>query len=185
MLSDPSNSSGKEKLTSENDLQKKINKKELSFNGLESMLKQVPKEFSGATTNLSELLVTMNSLMQDSPFKQLLQNVDQTLKKQKEELPLSSWKLIELEQEYVIYVEIYDVQKEDITIEIVDHIVTIKLNHLLEGKIQKVTTHSVTLPFRIDVIDVLAYFSSALIDIHIPKKKTNIITLINRPSNKE
>lgn len=184
MLSDPTNSANKDKIPKEENTQKKTEKKEFTLNGLESMLKQVPKELAGATTNISELLTTMNALVKDSPFKQLLQNVDQSFKKPKEENVFSTWKLIELEQEYVIYVEISNVQKEDITIEVMDHIVTIKLNHLLEDKTKKVTTHSVTLPFKINSLDVLAYHSPKLIDIHIPKKITNIITLIDRPITK-
>lgn len=177
MLSDPTNSTNKEKINKEDTV-----KKEFTLHHLESMIKQVPKEFAGATTNMSELLATMNTIVKDSPFKQLLQKIEPSIKKSKEETDFSSWKLIELEEEYIIYVEIRNILKEDISIEVMDHIVTIKLKYLLEDQTKKVTTHSVTLPFKIDVVDVVAYFSPKLIDIHIPKKKTNIIPLITRTS---
>lgn len=180
MLSDSTNSSNKENFKEENTQKNtSTDKKEFTLHGLESMLKQVPKELAGATTNISELLATMNTIVKDSPLRQLLQSIEPSLKKQKED---ASWKLIELDEEYVVYVEINELVKEDITIEVKDHIVTLKLNHLLEDNTKKVITHSVTLPFKIDASEVLAYYSPKLIDIHIRKKKTNIIPLITRPT---
>ena len=154
---------------------------------LESAFKQIPQELIGTPNGISDLLVNMNTLLAESPFKNMLQNVDQVFKKNKQEKIRSNWKLIELDEEHVIYLELANVSKDNLTVEISDNIVTIKIKSPIEDveKVEENMTHTITLPYKIDVTNVKAYYHPSLIDIHIPKKSVHVLELLDRTTSEQ
>jgi len=159
----------------------------LPFQQLETTFKQLPQEIIGATNGINDVITNMNSLLQDTSIKNMLQNINQVIKKTNQETNQPKWKLIELDEEHIIYVELDNTSKDNISLDIVDHIVTIviKQQSINSDIEEKTITHSITLPYKIDAADVKAYFSPTLIDIHIPKKNASNIPLLDRTPNRD
>lgn len=126
----------------------------------------------------------MATLVKWAPFQEL-DTIERRMRKMLEEFgvapaPLPAADLYETDTEVVVELDVPGFQEKDLTLEVLDHTLTIKGEHkaekeekektfYLHERLEKQFERRFTLPPEIDVEHVEARFGTGVLEVHIPK----------------
>lgn len=126
----------------------------------------------------------MSTLVKWAPFQEL-DTIERRMRRMLEEFgvapaPLPAADLYETDTEVVVELDVPGFQEEDLTLEVLDHTLTIRGEHkaekeekektfYLHERLEKHFERRFTLPPEIDVEHVEAKFGTGVLEVHIPK----------------